>query len=92
MVTRYTLSAQGQPIVSGALALVVTQAAAIAGQGQTAYVADANGRTARVAVNTDQVACQLMPATELFPTYDPNETPRWLTRAQQLINELSNNQ
>ena len=81
MVTRYALKANGRIIATGALALVVTQAAALAAQGQTAYVADAHGRTVRVAAN----GCELIEATELFPTYNPNETPAWLNRAQHLI-------
>lgn len=92
MVTRYALTANGRVIASGALALIITQAAALATDGQTAYVADANGRTARVATHTDQVACDLIEATELFPAYNPSETPAWLNRARQLITDLNNNQ
>jgi len=86
MVT-YTLTASGQRIASGALALIITQAAHKAAQGTTAIVTNDKGRSARIAADTQRITCELDAPTELFPTYNPTETPQWLTRARQLLDD-----
>lgn len=86
MVNRYQLAANGHPIVSGTLALVVPQALAAARTGKVAVLTGPDGRTARV--NATPPAIELTPPSELFPTYDTATLPPWIDRATELVNQL----
>ena len=88
--TSYRLSTQTGNIANGPLALVVPQAVALARKGQPATITDPTSRSYEIHQRPDGllVIDELTPA-ELFPSFDPEQPARWITRAQQLHPDLN---
>ena len=90
MSTTYQLSTQSGKVANCPLALVIPQAVALARNGHTATITDPTSRSYQIHQRPDGILSidELAPA-ELFPTFNPEQPARWITRAQQLHPDLN---
>ena len=90
MSTTYRLSTHSGKVANGPLALLIPQAVALARKGQTATITDPTSRSYQIHQRPDGLLTidELAP-DELFPTFNPDQPARWITRAQQLHPDLN---